>query len=437
MSKVIDYASPEDGVLVVRADEVESIASDWHMPGWLPESELVILGGDGGAGKTQIAMDWVATLSNSGTRHGVFPDGTPAQRGSALIWSCEDDWNRVLKPRLDASGADYRNIFFVGDVVEFGSRRSFDFRKDLPLLVKTIERIGDVKIIVIDTVMEVVSGGGNNAKKVRQDLLKLVEIAHKYRITVIGIAHLVKASKKGDPVKDLAGSQAFSNLARHVLIAMKVKLPGQDGNAPSVGVLTCAKTNIGKPGDGLIYEIHPMTAEARDGRTISTSRLIWHSQVLAASAAEIRQWAESDKGEMAAGPRNRAQEFLLRLLEDGPIAANQAYALAEEEGITRKMLRNASDKLDVASVRITDDRGTWYEWSLPARERSHEPLINLDPGDERQAENSGQVGQTGQAEDSMHAGQPGPARKTFELGDKSALNEMFLSYMERNGRSRS
>ncbi|AEG71176.1 hypothetical protein RSPO_m00537 (plasmid) [Ralstonia solanacearum Po82] len=42
---------------VVRADEVESVASDWHMPGWLPESELVILGGDGGAGKTQIAMD--------------------------------------------------------------------------------------------------------------------------------------------------------------------------------------------------------------------------------------------------------------------------------------------------------------------------------------------------------------------------------------------
>jgi len=104
MSKTIDYYSPEDGVQLVRADRVDSVAADWHMPGWLPESELVILGGDGGAGKTQIAMDWVATLSNSGTRRGVFPDGTPAQDGSALIWSCEDDWNRVLKPRLDAAG---------------------------------------------------------------------------------------------------------------------------------------------------------------------------------------------------------------------------------------------------------------------------------------------------------------------------------------------
>ncbi|WP_155027721.1 AAA family ATPase [Burkholderia pseudomallei] len=433
MSKVIDYASPEDGVQIVRADMVDSVASDWHMPGWLPESELVILGGDGGAGKTQIAMDLVATLSNSGTRFGVFPDGTPAQRGSALIWSCEDDWNRVLKPRLDAAGANHRNIFFVGDVIEFGSRRSFDFKKDMSRLIMQIEQIGDVRVLVIDTVMEVVSGGGNNAKKVRQDLLKLVEIAHRYRITVIGIAHLVKTSKKGDPVKDLAGSQAFGNLARHVLIAMKVKLPGQDASAPSVGVLTRAKSNIGKSGDGRIYEIHSTKVEAKDGRTIDTSRLIWHSQVLSAAATDIRQWAESDKGEMAAGPRNRAQEFLLRLLDDGPIAANQAYALAAEEGITRKMLRNASDKLDVVSSPVTDDRGKWYEWSLPERRPDYEPLINLDAVDARQAEDSGQAGQ---AEDSMHTGQPGQARKTFEVGDRNALNEMFLSYMARNGRSR-
>lgn len=424
MSKVIDYASPEDGVALYRADEVDSIASDWHMKGWLPEGELVILGGDGGAGKTLIAMDWAATLSNSGTHRGVFFDGTPAQRGSALIWSCEDDWNRVLKPRLDAAGANHRNIFFVGDVVEFSSIRKFDFKRDLPGLVNRIEQIGDVKILVIDTVMEVVSGGGNNAKKVRQDLLKLVEIAHRYRITVVGIAHLVKNSKKGDPIKNLAGSQAFANLARHVLIAMKVNLPSQDAAAPSVGVLTCAKSNIGKSGGGRIYEIHSTEVGAQDGRTIETTRLIWHSQELPASAAAIRAWAEADKDELAVSPRNRAKEFLLRLLDDGPISANSAYALAGDQGITRKMLRGANEKLNVVSTQKRDDQGTWYEWSLPERGQSSGHLPNLDQEGGRQAETSGQPGQPGQA---------GQVRKFFEMGDQTCMNEFLKGHMDKGG----
>jgi putative DNA primase/helicase len=432
MSKVIDYASPDDGVELLRADKVDSIASDWHMEGWLPDGELVILGGDGGAGKTLIAMDWVATLSNSGTRYGVFSDGTEAQRGSALIWSCEDDWNRVLKPRLDAAGANYRNIFFVGDVVEFGSPRTFDFKRDLPGLVKRIEQIGDVKILVIDTVMDVVSGGGNNAKKVREDLLKLVEIAHRYQITVIGIAHLVKDSKKGDPVKNLAGSQAFSNLARHVLIAMKVNFPGCDESVPSVGVLTRAKSNLGMSGGGRLYEIHSMKVDAHDGRPIETAKLIWHRRELSASAADIRRWAESEKGEMAASPRNRAQEFLLRLLKEGPISANEAYDLAEEDGITPKVLRTASEKLRVVSTRKSDDRRRWNEWSLPERGRNFEPLINLDAADERQAGNSGQVGQAGQPEPTDDTSQKRQVRKAYETDDRNSVQEIFNDFMGRS-----
>ena len=424
MSNVIDCASRDDGVELHRADMVDSLASNWLMPGWLPEGELVILGGDGGAGKTLIAMDWVAALSNGGTRRGIFSDGTEAPRGRALIWSCEDDKNRVLKPRLEAAEANHRNIFFVGDVIEFSSCRRFDFQRDLPGLIKNIERLGDVKILVIDTVMEVVSGGGNNAKKVRQDLLKLVEIAHRYQITIIGIAHLIKDSKQGDPVKNLAGSQAFSNLARHVLIAMKVTLPAHEESGPSMGVLTCAKSNVGKSGGGLMYEIHPTVVEASDGRSVDTARLIWHRNKLSASAsaADIRRWANSEKDEMAASPRSRAQEFLLQLLSDGPISARRAYDLAEEAGITPKMLRGACEKLNVVSTRLSDGREKWNEWALPERSQEFEPLIDLDRVDERvngnpgqagQAGQPGQLGQLGQADDSR---QPEQIRKTFEVG---------------------
>lgn len=430
MSKVINYRSPEEGVELRRADEVESIASNWHIQGWLPAGEFVILGGDGGAGKTLIAMDWVATLSNADTRHGVFFDGTKAQRGSSLIWSCEDDLNRVLKPRLDAAGANYRKIFFVGDVIEFGRPRKFDFKRDLSQLIKQIVQIGDVRILVIDTVMEAVSGGGNNAKKVRQDLLKLVDIAHRYQITVIGIAHLVKDSKKGDPVKNLAGSQAFSNLARHVLIAMKVNSPERDASSPSLGVLTCAKSNIGKSGGGRVYEIHSVEVKAHDGRSIETTKLIWRSPEFVASSTDIRRWADGQKDEMVVNPRSVAQEFLLQILKAGPISANEAHDLAEEEGITSKMLRVARDKLGVVSTRRRDEAGFRNEWSLPDQLQDFKPLIDLHSIVEEQARNLGQVGQVGQA---GQLGQDGQVQETYELGDRHASNKILNARLSRSG----
>jgi putative DNA primase/helicase len=427
MSKVIDNASPSDGVLLIRADKVDSVASEWHMKGWLPEGELVILGGDGGAGKTLIAMDWIATLSNAGTKRGIFPDGSQARRGSSLIWSCEDDWQRTLKPRLDAAEANYRRIFFVGDVIELSSRRSFDFKRDLPGLVEQIEMIGDVKMLVIDTVMEVVSGAGTNAKAVRQDLIKLVEIAHKYRITIIGIAHLVKEAKKGDLVKSLAGSQAFSNLARHVLIAMRVNVAEQDEDSPSVGVLIRAKTNIGKSGGGRRYEIHPARVESVDGRQIDTTKLIWHKKLLPGSPADIRRWAECDKTEMADGPKNRAQQFLKQILADGPLPARELQELAEEDGISTKMLRNARERLGVISTRVNDrEGGVWNEWSLPgwASYGDRSSMHGVDDGHARQSRQVGQVGQVGQVD-----GQP----QEFDFGDNEARARVFeqaLTHLE-------
>jgi hypothetical protein len=186
--------------------------------------------------------------------------------------------------------------------------------------------------------------------------------------------------------------------------------------------------------------MHSAWVFATDGREIDTSKLIWHNRVLPASAEEVRRWAaDGTKDEMAASPRNRAQEFLLRLLEDGPISANEAYALAEDEGITRKMLRGASEKLDVVSTRVSDDRGTWYEWSLPERRRHVEPLINLEHVEEGQAHDSGQAGHSGQprhAGQVEDSGQVGRGQKVFEVGSRHSMSEMFDAFMRKsNGRS--
>ncbi|SUA81646.1 Uncharacterised protein [Pandoraea pnomenusa] len=233
--------------------------------------------------------------------------------------------------------------------------------------------------------------------------------------------HLVKDAKKGDLVKSLVGSQAFSNLARHVLIAMRVELPNYDEDGPSVGVLIRAKTNIGKTGGGRLYEIHPAWVNDRDGREIDTSRLIWHSKVLPASPSDLREWAASKKNELASSPRNRAQEFLMRLLVDGPVPVREINSLAEDDGITPKMLRSAKEKLGVVSERVSNGRGdVWHEWALPA-DAIGDPARPLDADPE-------ELGQLGQL------GQPGQSQETYELGDPSAMQKLFDSYMAKNGK---
>ena len=55
-----------------------------------------------------------------------------------------------------------------------------------------------------------------------------------------------------------------------------------------------------------------------------------------------------------------AEAFLREVLAEGELGAKEVYALAEQEGIKRKTLLNAKDKLGVL---VTKKQNKWY-WNL-------------------------------------------------------------------------
>lgn len=59
----------------------------------------------------------------------------------------------------------------------------------------------------------------HRANDVRSALQQLVDFAAKWDCTILGITHLAKSSQQSSPADRLIGSQAFSALARTVLIA--------------------------------------------------------------------------------------------------------------------------------------------------------------------------------------------------------------------------
>lgn len=84
----------------------------WLWPGWLAAGKFHVLAGAPGTGKTSIALALAATITTGGR----WPDGALAASGNVLIWSGEDDPCDTLVPRLIASAADMKRVFFVGDL---------------------------------------------------------------------------------------------------------------------------------------------------------------------------------------------------------------------------------------------------------------------------------------------------------------------------------
>src|SRR6185369_867344 len=147
-------APVQDGVVLLCGDSLtpQPIAWLWH--GWLALGKMHLLAGAPGQGKTTIAITFAATV----TIGGRWPDGSRCNAGNVLIWSGEDDHADTLLPRLVAAGADRSRVFFVTGSRINGELQSFDPARDMQALQAQAERIGDVRLVIVDPVVSAVTG---------------------------------------------------------------------------------------------------------------------------------------------------------------------------------------------------------------------------------------------------------------------------------------
>jgi hypothetical protein len=78
------------------ASEINARPVDWLWPGLLALGELAILEGDPGLGKSFLALDLCARLSNGRP----WPDGPPAPAAASVYLSGEDSDEATVGPRL-------------------------------------------------------------------------------------------------------------------------------------------------------------------------------------------------------------------------------------------------------------------------------------------------------------------------------------------------
>jgi hypothetical protein len=202
---------------VVSLAQIAVRTSTWLLPGVLPDDELAVLIGEEGIGKGLFCASCIARVTQAG--HNV------------LIIATEDDYERVLKPRLDVAGADPTRCW-----VMFLDESTLQGQPTLPhnhLEVAEVIRRYDIRLVYIDPWVSSVSGGLRlrDTQDARRAIDPLTALARSMHCSVLAVAHPNRG--EGDLRARVGLTAVLRQAARVLLYALE---PPDDDTRIIVGV---------------------------------------------------------------------------------------------------------------------------------------------------------------------------------------------------------
>jgi putative DNA primase/helicase len=220
-----------------------------------------------------------------------------------------------------------------------------------------IKTIGNVKLIIIDPIVNAVTGDSHNNSETRRDLQPVVDLGLSTGAAVLGITHLTKGGASNDPVARMFGTVAFTAMPRLVMIAAKTfDVEGNDCN-----ILVRGKSNIGPDGDGFEYCIEQ--TEPTPG--IHASRIIWRDSVQGSARELIRTDSFQDNfQESSPSQITIAREQLKTILMNGPVSAKEIEQRCKDSRLSLRTVRSASTKIGI--IKRPSPEGPWF-WSIPSK----------------------------------------------------------------------
>jgi hypothetical protein len=331
-----------------RLSEIEVERIEWLWDGRIVLGKLNILDGDPGLGKTMLALDIAARVTNGDT----MPDGSPGIGPAGVVYfTAEDGQGDTLRPRLEAADGDARLVQGVTTIKYIGEdgkpvERMPTFR-DLAIIKQATEAVG-AKLVIFDPFMAYMSGGANSFRDqdVRAELAPLAHLAQERGVAVLFIRHLNKSSG-GSALYRGGGSIGIIGAARSGLIV------AQHPDDESHVVLSRSKGNFAMKPPDLEYSI-----SANSG---GVPFITWHGESRYSAMALVSATQSDGDGRSGA---SEAVDFLLDALAEGPRPSKELEAEARPLGITVKNLRNARQKLGIKPYR-GGGIGSDGQWMYP------------------------------------------------------------------------
>jgi len=235
-------------------DGVPVPARVFHVDGMVPDQSVTLLSGDGGVGKSLLALQLAAA-----TAAGTSWLGLPVRKGRALYLSAEDgleELHRRLADIASAEGLDWpdlsdlmvRSTLGQNALLAEKGREGF---KPSPLLhsLEKAARDPAVKLVAIDTLANFYPGDENDRAQTTQFLDLIKGLALRCECAVVLLAHPSKSAMETGA--GYSGSTAWHNAVRSRLYFRRVL--SRDGDRmveddPDVRLLTLAKANYAATG---------------------------------------------------------------------------------------------------------------------------------------------------------------------------------------------
>jgi putative DNA primase/helicase len=271
------------------------------------------------------------------------------------------DAGDTIRPRLDAAGADVREVHLISAVAQKNGtgRRSFNLQADLGELEKEIARIGNVRLVIIDPVSSYLGKTDSHKNAdVRGTLEPLGDMAARLRVAVVSITHFSKGAGQS-AVNSFIGSIAFVAAARAAFIVTR----DPENDDPARRLFVQAKNNLAIDSGGLAFRVEQHIV----GKDIVASAIHWEGERITQTADEILAAGRDGKGKPE---RDEAEDFLRECLATGPRPATEILAEAKGANLAERTVRRALKSVGIKPYRKAESgdgfgkSGRWY-WSLP------------------------------------------------------------------------
>lgn len=323
---------------------------EWLVPDYLPRGSIVILAGDGGAGKTSVIADLAAAVSKNQTS--ILGPVHCKRSGRVLLLNAEDPVQQVLKKRLRLAGVDERRVF-CPDKEELGEDDLSKYRFGSKKLLRMIEHYKP-ELVVIDPFQSFLPSSVNMAARnqIRQCLQPLVALGERIGCTFVIICHTNKQMMASGRMR-ISDSADIWDIARSVLMAGKVD------------------------DDGLYYLSNEKNSYAPLQDTVLFQ--IGESTIRRCGTSQLRDREYQARHCMAHGTKSKqenARDAILSLLGEGELEGNALVDKLLEMGCAKASIRRAREALskDGKIVRRTVGNGKGEQrrtyWQLPGHENA-------------------------------------------------------------------
>ena len=335
----------ESDVELICMSDIEARPINWLWAGRIACGKLTVIAGNPGLGKSQIMAALAATV----TTGKPWPDAeNEIPAGNIIILSAEDDPADTIKPRLIAAGADVKNCHVLSAIKIRNNKgktgiRTFDLTKDIERLGEVIEKLGNVRLVVIDPISAYLGAtDSHNNADIRGVLAPLADMAARYGAAIILVTHLNKSTDQ-DMIGRVIGSIGLIAAARAGYAVIK------DEQKPDIRYFLPIKNNIGNDHDGFAFNIEGVDL----GFGIETSKIRWQPGLVDAHSILYPEKKTQTNG---------AKAFLQEFLSTGEKLASEVFDAADGMGFSKSSISRAAVGLNVKRRKMGMKEG--WVWAL-------------------------------------------------------------------------